>query len=174
MGCINMTLSGLAQDCQSSRGGLKNLWIAQFEEGQFIETAEHQAALADSKNLEGFKKYYVRPHTSTFSEAQSRDDVNGYSFITVTLNAVFNRMSTVSRIEMSEICRGDIAVIAQDENGEAWLLTMNSPLVPNGSTGNIGTNSSDGNKYTLVAVGEQNDWAMPLSDDLKAQIMAIG
>ena len=154
MACNAYTLSALLMDCAKSKGGIKNVYLANFDDVVSAEpgTEGDKEKIATITMKEGakFKKFYFRPNTSSHSDALTRDDANGVNYVTSTVSLVFTRQDTTKRIAMTALCVNDLAVIVEEANGFVTYLTKDAPAVATEATGDTGTAAADGNKYTIT------------------------
>ena len=153
MACNAYTIAGLVNDCARSKGGIKNVYIANYEDVTSVtlgtEGNKEKITAIAMKDSAKFKKYYFRPNTSSHSDALTRDDANGVNYVTSTLSLVFTRQDTLKRIEMTALCVNDLAVIVEDANGYVTYLTKDAPAVATEASGDSGVAAGDGNKFSI-------------------------
>ena len=153
MACNAYTLSALLMDCARSKGGIKNVYIANYEDVTSVtlgtEGNKEKITAIAMKDSAKFKKYYFRPNTSSHSDALTRDDANGVNYVTSTVSLVFTRQDTLKRIEMTALCVNDLAVIVEDANGYVTYLTKDAPAVATEASGDSGVAAGDGNKFSI-------------------------
>ena len=153
MACNAYTIAGLVNDCARSKGGIRNVYIANYEDVTSVtlgtEGNKEKITAITMKDSAKFKKYYFRPNTSSHSDALTRDDANGVNYVTSTLSLVFTRQDTLKRIEMTALCVNDLAVIVEDANGYVTYLTKDAPAVATEASGDSGVAAGDGNKFSI-------------------------
>ena len=175
MACNSYTIAGLANDCARSKGGIKNVYLANFEDVVSVKAGETDSGdtITDITMKEGvkFKKYYFRPNTSSHSDALTRDDANGVNYVTSTVSLVFTRQDTNKRIEMTALCVNDLAVIVEDANGFVTYLTKDAPATATEAAGDTGTAAGDGNKYTITLSADNETFPYEVSPAALAKVI---
>lgn len=146
MACNSKTLKGLINQCDSSRGGVKRIFIAdraadiKFTEAEGIVTAVTGGT---------WYEYYIKPNTSSFTSTATIDAANGVNYVETKLNLVFTRIDNVKRLEMNALLVSDVYVIVEDCNSVCHLLGYQEAVTATNATAESGTAKTDGNKYTL-------------------------
>lgn len=162
MACSNLTLKGLQNQCDSSRGGVKKIWIAdRTADIKFTESEGVVSAVSGGTWLE----YYIRPNTSSFTSTATIDPANGVNYVETKLNLVFTRIDAVKRIEMNALLVGEVYVIVQDANDVYHLLGKEEAVVATNATAESGTAKSDGNKYTLELTDTTSGFPLQLTEE---------
>ena len=176
MACNAYTIAGLVNDCARSKGGIKAVYLANFEDVISAEpgTEGDKEKIATITMKEGakFKKYYFRPNTSSHSDTLTRDDANGVNYVTSTLSLVFTRQDTLKRIEMTALCVNDLAVIVEDANGYVTYLTKDAPAVATEASGDSGVAAGDGNKFSIVLSADNETWPYEVTDAALKSVIA--
>ena len=175
MACNAYTIAGLVNDCARSKGGIKNVYIANFEDVVSVKNGEdgndEKITAITMKEGKKFKKYYFRPNTSSHSDALTRDDANGVNYVTSTLSLVFTRQDTLKRIEMTALCVNDLAVIVEDANGYITYLTKDAPATATEAAGDTGTAAGDGNKYTITLSADNETFPYEVTAQALASVI---
>ena len=175
MACNSYTLSALLMDCARSKGGIKNVYLANFDDVVSVKAGETDSGdtITDITMKEGvkFKKFYFRPNTSSHSDTLTRDDANGVNYVTSTVSLVFTRQDTNKRIAMTALCVNDLAVIVEDANGFITYLTKDAPAVATEATGDTGTAAADGNKYTITLSADNETFPYEVSPAALAKVI---
>lgn len=165
MSCTNYTLKGITNDCATSKGGIREVYICDWQKDLFTlsETSDTVASLKpDAK----FYKFFIKKNTSSFTSTATIDLANGVNYVSTELNLVFTRMETAKRIELSALLLNDVAVIVVDSNNKAWCLGLNNPVNATAGTGETGVSASDGNKYTLTLTDESDTFPFEFTGEL--------
>lgn len=143
-------LSGLAKDCATSMGGIKTVYIANYDdvtkvslEGDTINSVE----MADGKK---FLQYNFRKGTGSMTSTLTIDAANGVNYVTTDLVLSFLKMETTKRIEMAALAVNELAIIVEDCNGKLWYLGYDEAVTATSGTGETGQARGDGNKYTIT------------------------
>ena len=175
MACNAYTLSALLMDCARSKGGIKNVYIANYEDVTSVtlgtEGNKEKITAIAMKDSAKFKKYYFRPNTSSHSDALTRDDANGVNYVTSTLSLVFTRQDTLKRIEMTALCVNDLAVIVEDANGYVTYLTKDAPAVATEASGDSGVAAGDGNKFSISISADNETFPYEVTAEALASVI---
>ena len=165
MSCTSYTLKGITNDCAASKGGIREVYIADWAKDLFSlgETSETVESLkSDAK----FYKFFIKKNTSSFTSTATIDLANGVNYVSTELNLVFTKMETSKRVEMSALLLNDVAVLVIDSNNKAWCLGLNNPVNATAGTGETGTAATDGNKYSLTLTDESDTFPFEYSGEL--------
>lgn len=161
MACGSATLNGIVNACETSMGGVKNVWLAPYEEGAATIGSDAVSALT----TDGFKHYYFKKNTASMVSTLNIDAPNGVTYVTTELQMVFNRMETTKRLEIAAMSVYDTMAVVEDANGVYWFLGFDNPLNATAAEGNSGVQKTDGNKYSITLSDESNVWPYELKDD---------
>lgn len=158
MAC-NQTLSGLVNDCATSKGGILEVYLANFEDVTDITVTDGMVKGITMASGKKFHRYYFRPGTSSMASTLNVDNAAGVNFVQTLLTMLFSRMETTKRVEMSALAVNDLRAIVKDANGVFWLLGEEEPLIANAGDGQTGTAKTDANRYQIVL--EDNNSTFP-------------
>lgn len=169
MSCANQVLTGLAKDCSTSMGGIKTVYIANYDDVTDVlmveldpETKEPikgkddkeistdhitKIVMADGKK---FQQYSFRKGTGSMNSNLTIDAANGVNYVTTDLNLSFLKMETVKRVEMAALAVNEVVCIVEDSNGVFWYLGKDEPVTCTAGTGETGQARGDGNKYGIT------------------------
>lgn len=151
MSCVQ-TLNGIAADCQTNVGGVREIYIANYGDVTAVEVDE-TTNMIDTITMAAsakFKKYAFKKNTSSMTSTLNVDPANGINFVQTDLSLVFAKQETVKRMEIAKLSLGELRVIVLDANGKYWFLGMEEFVSATAGTAETGTNRTDGNRYTLV------------------------
>lgn len=157
------TYGGIHLDCTTSIGGIKKVWIADYNKVKPTLNTEsgdttNGGMITDISGLTEFKQYQFRKETGSMTSTLTVDETAGINFVTTELNLVFTKMETAKRIEMSALAKGQLAVIVMDSNGKYWYLGYNDYVSSLAGGGNTGTAKTDQNAYTLTLKDESETY----------------
>ena len=155
MSCTAYTLKGITNDCATSKGGIREVYIADWANDLFTlgETSETVESLkSDAK----FYKFFIKKNTSSFTSTATIDLANGVNYVSTELNLVFTRQETAKRVEMSALLLNDVACLVVDSNNKVWVMGLESPVNATAATAESGVSASDGNKYTITLTDESS------------------
>lgn len=151
MSC-SQVLNGIAADCQTNVGGVREIYIANYSDVTTIEVDEvsnmiDTITMADTAK---FKKYAFKKNTSSMTSTLNVDPANGVNFVQTDLTVVFAKQETVKRMEIAKLSLGELRVIVKDANGKYWFLGQEEFVSATSGSAETGTNRSDGNRYQIV------------------------
>ena len=151
MSC-SQVLNGIAADCQTNVGGIREVYIANYGDVTTIELDESSnmiktITMADTAK---FKKYSFKKNTSSMTSTLNVDPANGVNFVQTDLTVVFAKQETVKRMEIAKLSLGELRVIVLDANGKYWFLGQEEFVSATSGTAETGTNRQDGNRYSIV------------------------
>lgn len=151
MGC-SQVLNGIAADCQTNVGGVREVYIANYGDVTTIELDEvsnmiKTITMADTAK---FKKYAFKKNTSSMTSTLNVDPANGVNFVQTDLTVVFAKQETVKRMEIAKLSLGELRVIVLDANGKYWFLGQEEFVSATSGSAETGTNRTDGNRYQIV------------------------
>ena len=155
MSC-NQTLSGLAQDCATSMGGISEVYIASRDDVTAVTVTENKVTAITMASTAKFKKYYFRPQTGSMTSNLQVNAQNGTNYWQTDLVLQFARMETTKRIEISALAVNDMVAIVKDANGVYWYLGHDNPITATAGTGQTGTARDDGNYYQITLQDTSN------------------
>ena len=151
MSC-SQVLNGIAADCQTNVGGVREVYIANYGDVTTVEVDGSSnmiktITMADSVK---FKKYAFKKNTSSMTSTLNVDPANGINFVQTDLTIVFAKQETVKRMEIAKLSLGELRVIVKDANGKYWFLGQEEFVSATSGSAETGTNRTDGNKYQIV------------------------
>ena len=151
MACSLNTLAGIAGSCESSMGGIIEVYINHFDQIEEVTVESDKITTITLKaSGEKFHKYNFKRNTGSLTSTYTIDPANGVSFVTSDLSLVFAKQDTAKRIEISALALDDLAVIVKDANGKYWYLGYNEPVQASAATAQTGVARTDGNSYTIT------------------------
>ena len=106
MSCTNQVLAGLAKDCDNSMGGIKSVYIANYDDVASVTVTDGKITAIEMADAAKFLYYYFRKGTSSFTSTLTVDDANGVRYWTTELVMSFLRMETKKRLEISAYLSG--------------------------------------------------------------------
>ena len=151
MSCSQL-LNGIAADCQTNVGGVREVYIANYSDVTTIEVDEtsNMIKTITMSDTAKFKKYAFKKNTSSMTSTLNVDPANGINFVQTDLSLVFAKQETVKRMEIAKLSLGELRVIVLDANGKYWFLGQEEFVSATSGSAETGTNRTDGNKYQIV------------------------
>ena len=173
MSC-SQVLNGIAADCQTNVGGVREVYIANYSDVSAIQVDEvsnmiKTITMADSAK---FKKYAFKKNTSSMTSTLNVDPANGVNFVQTDLSLVFAKQETVKRMEIAKLSLGELRVIVLDANGKYWFLGQEEFVSATSGTAETGTNRTDGNRYQIVLTDYSSSYPYEVDPTIVADLIA--
>ena len=173
MAC-SQVLNGIAADCQTNVGGVREVYIANYSDVTAIEVDDSSnmiktITMADSAK---FKKYAFKKNTSSMTSTLNVDPANGVNFVQTDLALVFAKQETVKRMEIAKLSLGELRVIVLDANGKYWFLGQEEFVSATAGTAETGTNRTDGNRYQIVLSDYSSSYPYEVDPSIVAGLIA--
>lgn len=151
MACTQ-ALSGIAASCDTNVGGIREVFIANYDDVTAIEV-DGTSNMIDTITMDTdkkFKQYFFKKNTSSLTSTLNVDPANGVNFVQSDLVLQFAKQETVKRMEIAKLSLGELRVIVKDANGKYWFLGMEEFVSATAGTAETGVNRTDGNRYTIT------------------------
>ena len=173
MSCSQL-LNGIAADCQTNVGGVREVYIANYSDVTAIEVDDSSnmiktITMADSAK---FKKYAFKKNTSSMTSTLNVDPANGVNFVQTDLSLVFAKQETVKRMEIAKLSLGELRVIVLDANGKYWFLGQEEFVSATAGTAETGTNRTDGNRYSITLTDYSSSYHYEVTPTIVADLIA--
>lgn len=172
MSYCNQTLAGIPFECEPSLGGIKEVFIARYDD---VNGKPSLSQSGDSKDVitaitmnsgATFKGYSFRKGTSSMTSTLNVDETAGINYVSTELSLVFTKMDTAKRIEMSALALGRLAVIVKDANNKYWYLGYDDYVSASAGGGATGTAKGDQNAYTLTLKDESDTYPFEVAENV--------
>ena len=135
MSCL-LTL-GRNEGCKDNRGGLKNIYFANYEAGlETSATFDADGQITAFASPLTLYKYEIRSDENVFDEANPNDESAGTSFWEGSLTIALKKMTVADRAELIKASRARPHVFVEDYNGIFRLMGIEL-----GCTVSVGTAS---------------------------------
>lgn len=173
MSC-SQVLNGIAADCQTNVGGIREIYIANYDEVTTIELDDKSNMIKTITMVETakFKKYAFKKNTSSMTSTLNVDPANGVNFVQTDLSLVFAKQETVKRMEIAKLSLGELRVIVLDANGKYWFLGKEEFVSATAGTAETGVNRTDGNKYTITLTDYSSSYPYEVDPTIISGIVA--
>ena len=173
MAC-SQVLNGIAADCQTNVGGVREVYIANYSDVTAIEVDDSSnmiktITMADTAK---FKKYAFKKNTSSMTSTLNVDPANGVNFVQTDLSLVFAKQETVKRMEIAKLSLGELRVIVLDANGKYWFLGQEEFVSATAGTAETGTNRQDGNRYSITLTDYSSSYPYEVTPTIVADLIA--
>jgi hypothetical protein len=138
--------AGYTLACKDSVGGLKKVYIDNFEDVDYgTETAG-----VISTATGGFFEYELPMNTAQFTETVTSSIENGTTFYQTELSIVLPKLTATMRNQLKLLAQAKLAVIAEDRNGAKWVMGLENGAYLTTGTSATGTAMGDLNGMTLT------------------------
>lgn len=144
MAC-NLT-SGFTLGCRDSVGGLKEVYIAEFDSITYGSVTSGVI----STETGDFFKYELPAQTAQFTETFTGSIENQTGFYSTELVIVLPKLTASVRNELKLLAQNKCAIIAVDRNGNKWILGYENGCYMTTGTSTSGTAMGDLNGMTLT------------------------
>lgn len=162
MACTQ-TLTGITRDCLGNNGGIRKVWLANYDNVDSLTVAAGAITAISMSNSEKFKLYEFARNTSSLTSNYAVNAENGTSYVESDLLMVFNRMDTSKRLEIVALAQGNLVAIVEDNNGNKWYLGKDFPVTINAGDGQTGTARADRNGYSITLRDESAELPFPFT-----------
>ena len=150
MAC-SVTLSSYAfGDCFSSKGGIKALWVAVYEEDAYVIDSSADTVSDFSNSAITWYKQELKRNTGSMTSTYNYDDANGSSYVQTDVEIVYPKMDYKPRLQMNALALGDLMAVVEDANGVYYALGAEEPVKCTAGTGETGVERGDRNAYTAT------------------------
>ena len=173
MSCSQL-LNGIAADCQTNVGGVREVYIANYDDVTTVEIDEVSNMIKTITMVDSakFKKYAFKKNTSSMTSTLNVDPANGVNFVQTDLTVVFAKQETVKRMEIAKLSLGELRVIVKDANGKYWFLGQEEFVSATSGSAETGTNRTDGNKYQIVLSDYSSSYPYEVDPSIVAGLIA--
>ena len=173
MSC-SQVLNGIAADCQTNVGGVREVYIANYGDVTAVTLDETSNMIKTITMVDSakFKKYAFKKNTSSMTSTLNVDPANGINFVQTDLSLVFAKQETVKRMEIAKLSLGELRVIVLDANGKYWFLGKEEFVSATAGTAETGTNRQDGNKYTITLTDYSASYPYEVDPTIVAELIA--
>jgi len=172
MACSNVTLAGLKRDCETSKGGIKVVYIAKYTEALAaaikaeLATATTASTVPTASTADTFYVYEFRRNTGSMTSTLNVDDANGVNYVSTDVVLQFNKMDTKKRTEIAALSLEEMILLVVDANNHNWFIGLDAPVCASAGTAQTGTGVGDGNFYQITLQGNDDSYPYPWIGEL--------
>ena len=173
MAC-SQTLNGIAAACETNVGGIREVYIANYDDVTAIEV-DATTNMIDTITMETGKKFYkylFKKNTSSLTSTLNVDPTAGVNFVQSDLALVFAKQETVKRMEIAKLSLGELRVIIKDANGKYWFLGYEEFVSATAGTAETGVNRTDGNRYTITLTDYSSSYPYEVDSSIVDALVA--
>lgn len=164
-----ITAGRLLNNCKNQRGGIKNLYFANYDNYGFVVAAQ---AVSDLGTLTEVFKYEVKATTNALTETGTSSEDNGTYLVTQSLAVTLPKMGSFLQSQVQLICQGRPFVFVEDYNGNIHLVGLTNGTMSN-CTKATGAAGGDLSGYTLTITAEEGSLSPFLDNTTKAELMTL-
>lgn len=154
MACSPLTLKGINSSCDSSMGGIIEVYGVPADAISAVtvsaDTTGAPIITAITLAEASWSLFKFRRNTASLTKTFTKDDANGVAFVESDLTMMFTRMDAAKRAELVALAKGEAVFVVKDANGAYWYLGYDEGVVVEELTGQTGQNKTDGNYYQVV------------------------
>lgn len=156
MSSCGITLNGIDFGCKDNIGGIKNIWLADWNEAAPHVTSKRYVATitknedSDSDLEYVFKLFRIRTGNGSMNSTMNADEANGTVYVQTDLNMKFTKLTEDGRNEVAEILKGNTAAIVETNAGEFYGLGAEHPLTFSEGSANTGAAMGDFAGYDIT------------------------
>ena len=167
--CI-LTLSGIARDCRDNSGGIKEVYIIDYNSVNKVSISADIITGITVDSGTTFHTYTFRKQTGTLTTTINADEVAGTLNYSSELNMKFSKLETAKRLEVVSLAMGETAVIVRDSNDRFWYLGKDYPVTLSAGSIATGTNLADfaGYDVTLSDISTNAPFEVAKNEELIA------
>ena len=149
MSCT-LTLSGLARDCRDNCGGIKEVYIVDYNSIDTVSVLADKITGLTLNSGSTFHTYSLRKQTSTLTTTINVDEAAGTVNYSSELNLKFTKLETAKRLEIVSLAMGETVAVVRDSNDRFWYLGKDYPVTLSAGSIATGTNLADFAGYDLT------------------------
>ena len=161
--------SGKLLGCKNQRGGIKNLYFANYDAYAFVTSAQAVTSLG---TLDEVFIYEVKATTNALTETGTASEDNGTFLVTQSLAVTLPKLAADLQAQIQLICYGRPYVFVEDYNGNILLLgaTNGTNSTCTKVTGGAGGDLSG---YTLTVTAEEGSMSPFLDSTTKTALKTL-
>ena len=183
MSCNSLTLKGYNASCDTSKGGIQEVYLIEYDQVSSVTvsattagtntgaTSDYITAIALSGTSK-FKTYKFRKETASMTSNLTVDNANGLNYVATELTMLFTRMEAVKRLEVVNMSMGEVAAIVLDSNGHYWYLGYNEGVTASAGAGQTGQAKSDGNYYSVTLTDNSDEFPYEVDPSIISALLA--
>lgn len=168
MACDSKVLRGIAIDCEQSMGGIKKVWLANYDATATVTVSTDK--ISAISNTADYKVYNFKKNTATMTKTLNVDPANGINFVQTELVMQFTKMDTTKRVEIEALSLNGVSAIVLDSNGVYWYLGKDEAIYATAGSGQTGQAKTDGNFYSITLTDESVTWPYEIDKSAVADL----
>lgn len=167
MACL--ITAGKLLGCRDQRGGIKNLYFANYDDYGYTIAAQELTALG---TLDEVFQYEVKATTNALTETGTSSEDNGTFVNAQSLAVTLPKLSADLQAQVQLICAGRPQVFVEDYNGNIMLIGATNGTMSN-CTKVSGGAGGDLSGYTLTIAAEESNLSPFLTGGMITALKAL-
>lgn len=148
MACT-LTLAGRGVGCKDALGGIKRIYVGEWEDGIWEDIASGSVAGLSGTNTLTVYTYDMTRGSGSLNQTITSDLAAGTVFFDQVCSVTFNKAAAADITEISNLVKGRMAVLVEDNNGNWFVMGHQNGVEVSGGTAQTGTAAGDQNGFTL-------------------------
>jgi len=165
---------GINLDCRDSFGGVKNIYIMEFDNASAITQSAGVVTAITKLTSKKFFKYSLIAHTAEGDENLTSNRDNGTTTNKQMVKFPINKMTVAVRNELLLLVKNRVLVVVEDENGTGWLYGYGYGLMSTSISAKTGKALGDRNGYEISLEGEEKELAYSVDASTLAALITPG
>lgn len=159
MANCTQTFAGIQTDCNSNIGGVRSVYICPYLADLALTLNEQKEVTnITSTSIPQFKLFRFRKGNASMTSNLTADATTGVSYVTTELTMTFSKMTTGSKSEINNLCKGKVQVIVEDENGKFYFLGSDSYVSASAGSAQTGAQRGDNNSLSITLKDESSNF----------------
>ena len=146
MACT-LTLAGRGVGCKDALGGIKRIYVAEWVDGIWEDISGGE--VAGSTAAITFYTYDMTRGSGSLNQTITSDLAAGTVFFDQVCSVTFNKAAAADITEISNLVKGRMAVMVEDNNGNWFVMGHANGVEVSGGTAQTGQAAGDQNGFTL-------------------------
>ena len=150
-------MTGRGVGCKDALGGIKRIYVAEWNPDEFSWDAigASTAGVVDGLTPVSpvtqvdFYTYDMTRGSGSLTQTITADLVAGTVFFDQVCSVTFNKAAAADIAEISNLVKGRVAVIVQDNNDNWFIMGLKNGVEVSGGTAQTGQAAGDQNGFTL-------------------------
>jgi hypothetical protein len=151
MAC-SLTINGRAFPCKDKIGGIKRVWIKQFDASDWGSITAGVLAAASAISVFGFE---LTKNSGSFQQTVTASVENGTVFYSQVLELSMPNLVAADNVEIADLLKNRLCVIVQDNNDNYFVMGHTTGAEATGGTVGTGTAKGDLNGYQIQLTAEE-------------------
>jgi hypothetical protein len=164
-----ITAGRLLNNCKNQRGGVKNLYFANYDNYGFVVSNQ---LVTDLGTLDEVFKYEVKATTNALTETGTSSEDNGTYLVAQSLAVTLPKLAADLQAQVQLICQGRPFVFVEDYNGNIMLLGATNGTMSN-CTKVSGAAGGDLSGFTLTIAAEEGALSPFLDNSNKTALLTL-